>query len=62
MTTSVIVSYDKKTGSDAILLVGRINKKQDIEVVNAFQGEEAEELYKKLITVKVAPSTINVKR
>lgn len=49
---SVIVSWDFSNGRDvSILLVGRqVNGRVDI--VNAFQGEEAVELYKKLTTVK----------
>lgn len=49
---SVIVSWDFSNGRDAsILLVGKqLNGRVDI--VNAFQGEEAVELYKRLTTVK----------
>lgn len=39
------------TGDSKVLVVGRQNKGL-VDVVNAFQGEEAEELYKKLITKK----------
>lgn len=47
---SVIVSVDFSHGVDkGILLVGR-QKKGVVTIINAFQGEEAEELYKKLIT------------
>lgn len=49
---SVIVSWDFSNGRDAsILLVGKqVNGRVDI--VNAFQGEEAVELHNKLTTVK----------
>ena len=40
---------DKDTG---VLVVGRKRKNQSVEIVNAFQGEEALELYKKLVTQK----------
>ena len=40
---------DKDTG---VLIVGRKRKNQSIEIVNAFQGDEALELYKKLVTHK----------
>lgn len=33
-----------------IMLVGRKKKNQAVDIVNAFQGPEAEELYKRLIT------------
>lgn len=54
---SVIVSWDFSNGRDAsILLVGKqVNGRVDI--VNAFQGEEAVELYKKLTTVKEKGNT-----
>lgn len=49
---SVIVSWDFSNGRDvSILLVGK-QVNGHVYVVNAFQGEEAVELYKKLTTVK----------
>jgi hypothetical protein len=47
---SVIVAFDHKDGDKAILLVGKKNPKQDVAIINAFQGEEAIELWKKLTT------------
>lgn len=48
---SIIVAYDNAAGEDkAILLVGKKNPKQDVAIINAFQGEEATELWKKLTT------------
>ena len=35
-----------------ILVVGRKRMNQSVEIINAFQGEEAEELYKKLVGEK----------
>ena len=49
-TLLVSISFsDKDTG---VLVVGRKRKNQSIEIVNAFQGGEALELYKKLVTQK----------
>ena len=49
-TLLVSISFsDKDTG---VLIVGRKRKNQSIEIVNAFQGDEALELYQKLITQK----------
>lgn len=51
-TDSVIVSWDLSHGKDVgVLLVG---KQVDgrVEIVNAFQGEEAYELYRKLTVQK----------
>lgn len=49
-TLLVSLSFsDKDTG---VLVVGRKRKNQSIDIVNAFQGEEALDLYKKLVTKK----------
>lgn len=50
---AVIVSWDFSHGEDkAILLVGSKTPKADVEVINAFQGQEALDIYKKLTTKK----------
>lgn len=50
---SVIVSWDFSNGDDVgVLLVGKKTPGKDIEIVNAFQGEEAEVMYRMLTTVK----------
>lgn len=50
---SVIVSWDFSNGRDfGILLVGKKNKRKDVEMINAFQGKEAEDLYLKLTVPK----------
>ena len=49
-TLLVSISFsDKDTG---VLVVGRKRKNGSIDIVNAFQGEEALDLYKKLVTKK----------
>ena len=49
-TLLVSISFsDKDTG---VLVVGRKRKNQSIEIVNAFKGDDALELYKKLVTKK----------
>ena len=48
-TSSIIVSYDaSETGDEPILLVGKKNPNEIIKIINAFQGEEAKDLWKKL--------------
>ena len=60
-TDSIIVAFDWTHGKDnSVLVVGRKNPKQDVDIINAFQGEEAEELYKKLITRKEKKDDKNV--
>ena len=46
-----LVGYDFTNGKDeSIMLVGKIDGKGNIEVINGFQGNEAEELFAKLTT------------
>ena len=49
-TLLVSISFSEK--DKGVLVVGRKRKNQSVEIVNAFQGEEALELYKKLVTKK----------
>lgn len=50
-TDCILVSFDSSGGKDKeILIVGRKTPSEVIDIVNAFQGEEAVELYKKLTT------------
>ena len=49
----LLVSFDFTKGEDTgILIVGRQEKEGKVNIVNAFQGQEAVDIYKKLITVK----------
>ena len=51
-TGSVIVAFDYKENSDtAVLIVGQKTPKKDVSIINAFEGEDAKELWKKLTTV-----------
>lgn len=48
----LLVSVDFTKGEDiGILLVGR-QKEGKVDIINAFQGQEAVDIYRKLITVK----------
>lgn len=50
---ALIVSWDFSHNEDKhILLVGRKTPKHDVEVINAFQGKEAHDIYEKLTTQK----------
>ena len=59
MVGSVIVSYDNQSNDIPILIVGRKRKNQSVEVINAFHGDEAVELYTKLTTVKKSEDDSN---
>lgn len=48
---SLIIGVDFSENDDiGVMVVGRQNKGQ-VNIINAFQGKDAEELYKKLTTV-----------
>lgn len=52
ITDTLLVSIDLTTnGDNAVLIVGRKKRNQAVNVINAFQGEEAVELYNRLVTV-----------
>lgn len=51
VTDSILVSVDfdlKGNPDTAVLIVGKKKKGEAIDIVNAFQGEEAMKLYRKL--------------
>lgn len=50
ITSSLLVGVDFEEDPDkSVLIVGKKNKKEAVQIINAFQGEEAIELYKKLV-------------
>lgn len=52
-TESFLVGVDFTDNHDiSVLVVGKKRPNESMEVINAFQGKEAEELYKRLITVR----------
>ena len=44
----LLVSYDNVSNDKPVLIVGRKGKRGVPQIINAFQDEEAEKLYKKL--------------
>lgn len=52
LSDALLVSISFSEKDKGVLVVGRQRKNHSIEIVNAFQGEEALELYKKLVTQK----------
>ncbi len=53
MVDSILVSVDFSNKNDTgVMVVGRKRMNQSVEIINAFQGEEAKELYKRLTTKK----------
>ncbi len=51
ITETILVGFDSSNEDNSVLIVGRKRPNNSLDIINAFQGEEAEELYKKLITV-----------
>lgn len=50
-TISLLVGFDFTNGKDkSILIVGRKRPNESVEIINAFEGQEAVDLYEKLIT------------
>ena len=52
-TSSLIIGYDHTHGEDkAVLIVGEKKKGQNVDIINAFAGKEANDLWAKLTTKK----------
>lgn len=53
---SLIIGWSFGSANDQkdskVLIVGQKKPNEIVEIINAFEGEEAEELYKRLTTVK----------
>lgn len=50
MAECVLVSFEPTNGVDtSVLIVGKKTPRADVEIVNAYQGEEAVRLWDKLI-------------
>lgn len=46
---ALLIGYDDTNGKDeTVLIVGRKTEGEVAEIINAFQGDEARELYRKL--------------
>ena len=46
---TLLVGFDHSHGDIAVLIIGRIEAGENVQIINQFQGEEAEALYKKLV-------------
>lgn len=53
LSDGLMVGFSRETPtSDPVMVVGRKKLDNTIVVINAFQGDEARELYEKLTTLK----------
>lgn len=46
---TLLVGFDHSNGDIAVLIVGRKEAGEVVQIVNQFQGKEAEELYQRLL-------------
>ena len=52
LNDTLLVSIDIREGGSALMLIGRKRKGEMLEIINTFQGEEAKDIYNKLIATK----------
>ena len=50
MNDCILVSVDFNHPDTKVMVVGRKRPNESVEIINALQGQEAEDLYLKLIT------------
>ena len=46
---TLLVGFDHSHGDIAVLLIGRKEAGENVQLIHQFQGDEAEALYKKLV-------------
>ena len=46
---TILVGFDHGQGDSAVLIVGRKELGGTVQIINQFQGKEAEELYQRLL-------------
>ena len=46
---TLLVRFDHGHSDIAVLIIGRKDAGEKVQIINQFQGKEAEELYKKLV-------------
>lgn len=51
---TLLVGFDHSHGDIAILIVGRKDVGETTQIINQFEGAEAEELYRRLVTKRGA--------
>ena len=57
---TILVSFARETpDSDPVLIVGRKRMNKSVEIINAFKGKEALDIYEKLTTVNKKEGTEN---
>lgn len=52
MYGSLIIGYDFSNKDEGVLIVGRKTQNQEVDIINAFQGKEAANIFAQLIAKK----------
>ena len=53
ITDTILVGFNRyKNGDNTVLIVGRKRPNESVDIINAFEGDEALELYRRLVTKK----------
>ena len=53
ITDSILVGFNRSNnGDNTVLIVGRKMPNKSVDIINAFEGDEALELYRRLVTKK----------
>ena len=53
ITDSILVGFNRSNnGDNTVLIVGRKRPNKSVDIINAFEGDEALELYRRLVTKK----------
>ena len=60
LSDSLLIGFDRETPtSDPVLIVGRKRMNESVDIINAFEGKEALDIYEKLTTVNKKEGTEN---
>lgn len=52
LSDSLLIGFDRETPtSNPVLIVGRKRMNESVDIINAFEGKEALDIYEKLTTV-----------
>ena len=60
LSDSLLIGFDRETpASDPVLIVGRKRMNESVDIINAFEGKEALDIYEKLTIVNKKEGTEN---
>ena len=60
LSDSLLIGFDRETPtSDPVLIVGRKRMNESVDIINAFEGKEALDIYEKLTIVNKKEGTEN---